>query len=139
MVGYSLDGSAGHLLRRAHQRHAALFLALGGPGSLTPAQFATLLTLAECGSTTQNRLGREVALDSATTKGVVQRLRDRGLVAATTDPMDRRTIVLSATEEGRALLEETRIQGMRANDALLDPLTPQEQVMFLGLLRRLTA
>jgi len=137
-VDYSLDGSAGHLLRRAHQRHAALFLALGGPGSLTPAQFATLLTLAECGSTTQNRLGRLVALDSATTKGVVQRLRDRGLVAATTDPMDRRTIVLSATAEGRAALVEARTQGLRANDALLDPLSPSEQRLLLALLRRLT-
>ncbi|WP_431284001.1 MarR family winged helix-turn-helix transcriptional regulator [Humitalea sp. 24SJ18S-53] len=134
---YSLDDSVGHLLRRAHQRYAAIFLALGGPGGLTPTQFATLVRLDQSGRITQNRLGRLVALDSATTKGVVQRLRDRGLIAATTDPMDRRTVVLTLTEEGQAALVEARAQGLRARDALLNPLDPGERVALLALLRRL--
>ncbi len=136
---YSLDTSVGHLLRRAHQRHAALFLALGGPGGLTPTQFATLVKLAECGRITQNRLGRLVALDSATTKGVVQRLRDRGLIAAATDPMDRRTTVLTITNEGLAALVEARAQGLRARDALLGPLDAADRETLLNLLRRLSA
>lgn len=135
---YSLDESVGHLLRRAHQRHAALFLALGGPGSLTPTQFATLVKLAQSGRITQNRLGRLVALDSATIKGVVQRLRDRGLIAATTDPMDRRTAVLTLTEDGKATLAEARAQGLRARDALLGPLDPGERLALVALLRRLS-
>jgi DNA-binding MarR family transcriptional regulator len=134
---YRLDESVGHLLRRAHQRHAALFQERGAVGGLTPTQFATLLRLAELGTATQNALGRAVALDPATIQGVVARLRDRGLVEAGRDPLDRRTVVLSLNEAGaRALADATR-QGSQANERLLAPLSAEDRRMLIRLLRRL--
>jgi len=135
--GYRLEDSVGHLLRRAHQRHGALFqLSSGGESGLTPTQFATLLRLAELGRATQNRLGREVALDTATIAGVVQRLMLRGLVAASRDPLDRRAVVLAVTSDGNAVLADAVRQGLCANAALLAPLSDEERELLTDLLRR---
>jgi len=136
---YSLDQSVGHLLRRAHQRHAALFQDRGAVGGLTSTQFATLLKLTELGQATQNALGRSVALDPATIQGVVARLRDRGLVEASRDPLDRRTVVLSLTATGETVLAEAVEQGRRANEQLLAPLSARERNQLIFLLRRLLA
>ena len=134
---YSLDESVGHLLRRAHQRHASLFQDRGAAGGLTPTQFATLVKLRELGRVTQNALGRAVALDPATIQGVVARLRDRGLVEVGRDPMDRRTVVLSLAEAGDTVLAEAIIQGRRANEQLLAPLSHEERRQLLRLLAQL--
>jgi MarR family transcriptional regulator, lower aerobic nicotinate degradation pathway regulator len=134
---YRLDESVGHLLRRAHQRHAALFQERGAIGGLTSTQFATLLRLAELGTATQNALGRAVALDPATIQGVVARLRDRGLVHAGRDPLDRRTVVLSLNEAGATALADATRQGSQANERLLAPLTAEERRTLIRLLRRL--
>lgn len=133
---YRLDESVGHLLRRAHQRHAALFQDRGAVGGLTSTQFATLLRLAELGRATQNALGRAVALDPATIQGVVARLRDRGLVDVGRDPLDRRTVVLSVAPAGEAALAEAVRQGQQANERLLAPLTAEERRVLIRLLRR---
>ncbi|MFB9969370.1 MarR family winged helix-turn-helix transcriptional regulator [Pseudoroseomonas cervicalis] len=134
---YSLDQSVGHLLRRAHQRHASLFQDRGAVGGLTSTQFATLLKLGELGRATQNALGRAVALDPATIQGVVARLRDRGLLEVARDPLDRRTLVLSLAPAGAAVLSEAVAQGRRANEQLLAPLSPAERAQLIGLLHRL--
>lgn len=136
---YRLDASAGHLLRRAHQRHQAIFLDAAGGLGLTGPQFAALLRLAELGRATQNQLGRLTAMDSATVGGVVRRLCARDLVRSDGDPMDRRTRVLTLTERGHAMLGAAQAAGRRANDALLEPLTAAERTQFLRLLRRVTS
>lgn len=134
---YSLDQSVGHLLRRAHQRHASLFQDRGAVGGLTSTQFATLLKLGELGRATQNALGRAVALDPATIQGVIARLRDRGLVEVARDPLDRRTLVLSLAPAGEAVLTEAVAQGRRANEQLLSPLSDAERAQLIQLLHRL--
>ncbi|EHL96042.1 transcriptional regulator, MarR family [Acetobacteraceae bacterium AT-5844] len=134
---YRLDESVGHLLRRAHQRHAALFQDRGTAGGLTSTQFAALVKLSELGRATQNALGRAVALDPATIQGVIARLRDRGLVDVGRDPLDRRTLVLSLSEAGEAALVEAVRQGAQANERLLAPLSADERKSLIRLLRRL--
>ena len=135
---YRLDASAGHLLRRAHQRYQATFLDAAAGLGLTGPQFALLLRLAESGRATQNHLGRLAAMDSATVQGVVRRLCARDLLRSDADPLDRRTRVLSLTVAGQALLHEAQEAGRRANDALLEPLSTAERAQLLRLLRRLT-
>lgn len=137
--GYRLDASAGHLLRRAHQRYQSMFQECAAGLGLTGPQFATLLRLAELGRATQNHLGRAAAMDSATVQGVVRRLIERGLVCTGSDPMDRRMRVLSITAEGEALLHQAQEAGTRANDALLAPLSAAERAALLALLQRLSA
>ncbi|HZF75499.1 MAG TPA: MarR family winged helix-turn-helix transcriptional regulator [Acetobacteraceae bacterium] len=133
---YRLDRSVGHLLRRAHQRHVALFQVQAAETGLTPPQLAALAGLHLLGRTTQNALGRAVAMDSATIQGVVQRLLARGLVTAARDPMDRRTLVLALTEPGHAALAHGAACAVRARDELLGCLSAEERETFLALLRK---
>jgi MarR family transcriptional regulator, lower aerobic nicotinate degradation pathway regulator len=135
-VQYRLDASTGHLLRRAVQRHQALFQDFGAGLGLTAPQFAALTKLAELKRVTQNRLGRLVAMDPATAQGVMKRLALRGLLVPEKDPMDRRTVVLAITPAGEALVERARAAGLRANQALVDGLSAREQADLADLLRR---
>jgi DNA-binding MarR family transcriptional regulator len=139
---YLLERQVGHLLRRAHQRHAALFQAMfadahGTEAALTPMQWAALVTLASLGETTQNALGRLTAMDPATIQGVVRRLLARGLVTRSPDPGDRRTLRLGVTEAGRRMVVAAVPTAAAISAATLDPLSPEERETFLDLLHRM--
>ncbi len=134
---YVLEKQVGHLLRRAHQRASAIFAELIGEDHLTPLQYAVLVKVHDLGSVTQNRLGRLAAMDRATIKGVVERLRDRDLVAREPDPANRRRIVWRLTVAGEAMVARTVPRGRRISERTLEPLSPEEQWVFLSLLERL--
>ena len=86
----------------------------------------------------QNQLGRAVALDAATVKGVVDRLRRQGLASRAPDPQDRRRLTVSATAAGMALFLARRGAAAEVSARTLAPLDPDEQAQFLALLARLT-
>ncbi len=135
---YVVEEQVGFLLRRAHQRHAALFQeGIAEAAELTPMQFTALIKTVELGRVTQNHLGRLAAMDPATVQGVVRRLIARGLVRRTPDPMDRRTAVLTATEEGVALARRAVACARRITEATLLPLDAEERQRLLALLRKL--
>lgn len=134
---FRLEDHVGFLLRKAHQRHASLFLEAAAEHALTPTQFAALSKVAELGRVTQNLLGRQVAMDPATIQGVIRRLTMRGLVERTHDPMDRRTAVLAPTEAGLALIATAVACAQRAHAAALSLLSDDEQAVFLTLLRKM--
>ena len=98
-MAYVLDDQVGFLLRRAQQRHLAIFAA-AMPDALTARQFAALARLGETGPCTQNALGRATAMDNATISGVLGRLEDRGLVARTATGADRRMLEVRLTAAG---------------------------------------
>ncbi|MEO0680298.1 MAG: MarR family transcriptional regulator, partial [Pseudomonadota bacterium] len=97
---YQLSDQAGYNLRRANQRHVAIFAR--HVDGLTPTQFATLARLHERGPLSQNLLGRATAMDSATIKGVVERLRAKGFVASRLDENDQRLRLVELTAAGAA-------------------------------------
>jgi MarR family transcriptional regulator, lower aerobic nicotinate degradation pathway regulator len=133
VAAYRLEDQAGHLMRRAHQRHTALFLSIMGPLALTPTQFAALAKIRDLGQTTQNHLGRLTAMDQATVQGVVQRLIARGFV----DPADRRVMVLSLTAAGARAAHDAIERAREITRATLAPLTGDERATFVDLLRKL--
>ena len=98
---YRLDDQVGYKLRLATQRHLEIFSR--HLPSLTPTQFSILARLHEVGECSQNQLGRMVAMDAATTKGVIARLIERGLVHVENDPVDLRRLRISLTDVGRDL------------------------------------
>lgn len=134
--GYRLDEQVGHLLRKANQRHLAIF-ARAIP-DLTPPQFAALARLAEVGQASQNQLGQSIAMDAATIKGVIDRLKARGLVQLSSHVSDRRRRVVSLTASGRAAVEALLPLGGAVSDDTLAPLNPREAATLLRLLARLT-
>lgn len=132
---YVLDDQVGFLLRRANQRHLALF-ARALP-DLTPTQFAALAKLNELGGASQNALGRATAMDAATIKGVVDRLHARGLVSDERDPDDSRLRYLRPTPEGRALFASVLASARDITKDTLAPLSDEDARRFLRLLRKL--
>ena len=137
VADFVVEDHVGFLLRRAHQRHVALFHAGLAHTDLTPTQFTALLKAVQLGRITQNHLGRLAAMDPATIQGVVHRLIARGLIRRGRDPMDRRTAVLEPTEAGIALMNSVLPCAQRSHDAALAPLSPQERTQVLALLRKM--
>ena len=134
---YVLEDQVGHLLRRAHQRHAAIFQDRIGDPQLTPLQFAALVKLHDLGEVSQNELGRRTAMDAATMQGVIKRLLARGLIDRKPDAEDRRRVVLSLTGDGRALIAAAMPSGHAISDETLAGLDEAERRSFLALLKRL--
>lgn len=134
--GYRLQNQAGFLLRKANQRHLTIFAR--HIGDLTPPQFASLAKLHEVGDTSQNQLGSLVAMDAATIKGVIDRLKARGLVALNQHEGDKRRLVVSLTPQGRKLLESLLPLAQAITAETLAPLTARETATFLRLLAKLT-
>ena len=137
LSGFTVEDHVGFLLRRAHQRHVALFTARLAASELTPTQFTALLKTVELGRITQNHLGRLAAMDPATIQGVVRRLAARGLMRRGLDKMDRRTTVLEPTEAGVVLITKVVACARQAHEAALAPLDPDERAGFLALLRKM--
>jgi DNA-binding MarR family transcriptional regulator len=77
----------------------------------------------------------EIVPRSATT--TVDALEAAGLVTRQMDPKDRRSVLLSATDEGLALIERMARQRRESATALFGRLTQTEQQELLGLLARL--
>jgi DNA-binding MarR family transcriptional regulator len=133
---YVLDEQAGFLLRVAMQRHTAIFMSRMD-GGLTQTQFAAIAKLYAVGPCSQNQLGRLIYLDAATTKGVVDRLEARGLVAACPDAHDRRRRAIALTDSGRAIAEKAMRVAAQITRETLKPLTAAEQKTVLRLLKKL--
>jgi DNA-binding MarR family transcriptional regulator len=132
---YRLSEQAGYNLRRANQRHVAIFAA--HVDGLTPTQFAALARLAEKGPLSQNKLGRKTAMDSATIKGVVDRLRAKGLVTLEPDASDQRLRNVTLTEVGLAAYQTALPQALAARRETLEPLSENEMRLFETLLSKL--
>lgn len=99
--GYRLQEQIGFVLRKAHQRHVAIFASR--IADLTPPQFAALARLHEVGEASQNQLGQMIAMDAATVKGVIDRLKSRGFVDLKKHDTDRRLLLVSLTAAGHEI------------------------------------
>lgn len=132
---YRLQDQVGFVLRKAHQRHVALFAAK--ISDLTPPQFAALAKLGDVGDCSQNQLGQLIAMDAATIKGVIDRLNARGFVSLSAHDEDRRRLVVALTPEGRATLARLVPLARRITQDTLSPLTDKEAATFLRLLSKL--
>ena len=135
--GYILERQAGHLLRRAHQRHSAIFQENIGDEQLTPQQFAALVKLRDLSEVSQNHLGRLTAMDAATMQGVIKRLASRGLIQRRPDPDDRRRLILTLSSEGCELVNSLVSRCSNITEQTLEPLSPDERKQFLDLLTKL--
>jgi DNA-binding MarR family transcriptional regulator len=132
---YRLQEQVGFILRKAHQRHVAIFAA--HIADLTPPQFAALAKLNDVGLTSQNQLGVLIAMDAATIKGVIDRLKARGLVEVGKHEVDKRRLMVGLTAEGRAAIERLVPLAEQITAETLAPLSPREIATFLKLLAKI--
>lgn len=134
---YRLEHQIGYVLRRAHQRASAIFMARFAGHRLTPTQFAALAKIGDEDVVSQNHLGRLTAMDPATMKGVIDRLHARSLIVSKPDPNDRRRTLWRLTESGAQTLAQALPAGAQTTEETLAPLTEEERRIFLDLLSRL--
>jgi MarR family transcriptional regulator, lower aerobic nicotinate degradation pathway regulator len=133
---YIMERQVGFLMRVAMQRHTSIFMTLM-PHNLTQTQFAVVAKLAEVGTTSQNHLGRLVCLDAATTKGVVDRLRMRGIVTIEVNPRDRRHSMVALTKVGAKIARQSIDRAHQITTKTLAPLKRNEQRAIVQLLQKM--
>lgn len=133
--GYHLQDQVGFILRKAHQRHVAIFAAQ--IADLTPPQFAALAKLHDIGETSQNQLGTLIAMDAATVKGVIDRLKARGLVEVSKHEVDKRRLLVNLTAQGREAIERLIPLARAITEETLAPLSAKEAATFMRLLAKL--
>jgi DNA-binding MarR family transcriptional regulator len=91
-------------------------------GDLTFSQLSALTSLQLAGALTPRELADIERVQPPTMTKIVGKLEDRGLVARTPHPTDRRQVILAATEEGRAVyaqFERARNQWLAQQLAVL--------------------
>jgi MarR family transcriptional regulator, organic hydroperoxide resistance regulator len=122
-------------IRRARGRAAG---PLEGSG-LSLAQYQLLEGLRSAGELTVSELAVGAGVAAPTATRMLDGLVRDGQVTRRTSDRDRRAVLISLTEDGRAAVEDAarRVEAARAR--VRDSLTPVEQEQAAALLRRLAA
>lgn len=82
-------------------------------------------------------LGRHTAMDAATIKGVIDRLKRKELVRLEMDETDRRRLLVMLTEKGQAVISEAIVKAIEITNTNLAPLNASEKRTFIELLSKL--
>lgn len=135
--GYDVTQQIGHLLRRATQRHTAIFQQHIGENQLTTIQFVTLCALNDRGPSSQIELVEATAVDQATIRGIIHRLKERGLVYLAPSDKDKRKVIISLTDAGKDLLMEVIPKAQQVSRLTMDHLNPAEQIAIVYLLKKM--
>ncbi len=84
-------------------------------------------------------LGLQVQLDSATLTVILDRLAKTGLIERKPNPGDRRAILVCLTPAGKEICQKVLVMLPEQNQAFLSPLTPEEEMIFRTLLKKLVS
>ena len=133
---YDLDKQIGYKLRLAQQRHIEIFNR--HMPDITPTQFSVMVRLREAQKLSQNELGRSVSMDAATTKGVVDRLIDRGWLQSRPCENDKRRRNISLTARGKEFIDYAVMAATEVTTKTMQPLNDAEQRQLLMLLDRIS-
>ncbi|MBO1326154.1 MarR family winged helix-turn-helix transcriptional regulator [Acetobacter sp. TBRC 12305] len=134
---YELDMQIGHLLRRAYQRHTAIFQKEIADDRLTSVQFATMVAISQLGTAPLVQISHATAIDHATLRDIVARLKERGLLCVVQDKADRRQRLVSLSPEGEKLLQATIPAARAVTELTLAPLDACERIAALQVLKKL--
>lgn len=95
-------------------------------GGLSHGQLSALSTIVRNGPLRPSELAAIEVAAAPTITRIVAELEARGLVERTPDPQDRRSLFVSGTDAGTALLLEARSDRARAVADILAELTPEQ-------------
>jgi DNA-binding MarR family transcriptional regulator len=126
----------GHLIRRAQQRHAALWQQHVSQ-DVSSVQYAAMAVLARMPGASQSELGDELDLDRSTVADIVSRLERREVIERTPHETDRRRYSLRLTESGLAEIRRLRPRVVNANARLTAALDHEELAALRTSLTRI--
>lgn len=131
-----LQQQPGYLLRRAYQNYVAHFMRTTSLFQVSPQQFAALSALHELGPSTQRRVAQHIAMQPGNLHSMLKRMVKHSLISMHADPLDNRRSVITLTPEGQHVITGIGVPNLQANNALLNPLSAQEQTIFMQLLSK---
>ena len=134
---YDFHDHIGHLLRRAYQRHVAIFQDAIPDSELTIAQFVTLCAVRDAEGSSLNDIVKSTAIDQGTIRGVIERLKVRSLIQVTPDPTDGRKLIVRTTAAGLAMVKHVVPFARQVTKNTFGPLNAGEQVALEFLLRKM--
>lgn len=130
-----LETLPGHYIRRLQQMAVAVFMQQTEAHGLTPVQYSVLQGIENASGVDQKTLARAIGFDTSTIGSVIDRLEARGWVKRNNSPEDKRVRLLTLTEEGHQLLEAVVPSMLLAQERMLDPLSREDRVEFMRMLR----
>jgi len=104
-------------------------------------EFDVLATLRRSGAPYRLTAGGLVASSMVTSGAItnrIDRLVARGLVDREVDPANRRSVLVTLTADGLALVDEAVAAHVRHEETLLDGLSADDRTQLIGLLRTLS-
>ncbi|SMP80823.1 MarR family winged helix-turn-helix transcriptional regulator [Noviherbaspirillum suwonense] len=134
---YVFSDQVGHLLRRAYQRHVAIFQHTISDAQLTAAQFVVLCAVRQFVSCSLSEIVKTTAIDQATMRGIIERLKAREVIRVSHDAHDRRKVLVSLTPAGEEIIDATVPAALAVSEATFGNLNPAERVAMLYLLRKM--
>jgi DNA-binding MarR family transcriptional regulator len=132
-----LSDRPGHLIRRLHQIHVAMFLEECAEYSLTPVQYAVMTVLFQQPDLDQISIANEAAIDRTNVADVLARLEERGIVTRRVSPADRRMKLAALTDEGARITRDMETAMQRAQERFMAPLPPARRAEFMNFLTEL--
>lgn len=129
----TLSRYTGSLVRRAQQRHLAVWLSEVS-AEVTSVQYAALDALHHTPGLNQRQLGDELDVDRSTIADLVARMVRNDLIERTDDPADKRSYVLFLTAAGKKQLAALRPRVDDVERILTSALTAQERLELRRLL-----
>lgn len=128
-----------YLLARANQRQLDLFAHHTARFAIQGREYALMLLLEAHPRLWQSQIADALNLDRTTVTYLVDALEQRGWLARTRDPSDRRAHVVALTAAGETALTQIKPAVEDAKADLMAPLTDDEQAQLRALLTRLIA
>ena len=129
----ALSKFTGSLVRRAQQRHVAVWLSEVS-AEVTSVQYAALEILHKTPGVNQRQLGDELDVDRSTIADLVARMVRNGLIERSDDPVDKRSYVLFLTADGKKQLASLRPRVEEVERILTARLTQRESLELRRLL-----
>ena len=130
-----LEEAAGHLIRRAQQRHTLLWSQVFG-GDVTGPQYAVLGAIGLEPGIDQSTVVQRASLDKSSTADVVLRLARRGWLTVVKDPRDARRKTLQLAPLARIAMGELTRKATIVQARLLESIPELDRQRFVWLLRR---
>jgi len=135
---FRLSASPSHLLRRADQFAAEIFLKAGGDG-VTLRQTVLLAAIGEAAGASQSDLVHATGVDRSTLAEMMARMEKKGLIARQAAADDGRAKSVTLTASGRAKLAEALPAVRKMDEALMRALPKDKRASFRSTLSALAS
>jgi DNA-binding MarR family transcriptional regulator len=134
-----LDGHIGYLLRRAQLAVFADIMTGFASHGISPADYSVLTVIAGNSGAGQSQVAESLGIQKTNFVPQIRRMEERGLVARTPSPTDRRSMSLTLTPEGELLLAELHRTAQAHVDRMRAHLGPEAYEALREPLMRLAA